>query len=214
MSEYRSESQTLLLLKYLRQHPGLALSVSYALLTLCGILYSASFYNEFNVAILKLTNVSDLMIAGLSEPAALLMFAGGMLMAVGVDLLSKYFHKIQIRWKEKPKSVKRTIINILVYTPKKNESIMVMLIGFFVLYAFLFVSWFAEWHSKRIKQGYGDKVMVTSQAVGSEAKELTLLGSTTHFVITYNPDDDHVIIIPVENLDRLSTIPSTPEKQE
>ncbi len=212
MSEYRRESQTLLLLKYLRQHPGLALSISYALLTMCGILYSASFYNEFNVAILKLTNVSDLMIAGLSEPAALLMFAGGMLMAVSVDLLSRYFHKIETRWKEKPKSIKRAIVKTLVYTPKKSETIMLMTIGCFVLYAFIFVSEFAEWHSKRIKQGHGDKVMVTSQAVGSDAKELTLLGSTTHFVITYNADDDQVIIIPVENLDRLSTIPSAPEK--
>ena len=209
LNEPLKESQTLLFLSYFRQHPALALSVSYALLTLCGISYSACFYHEFDIAILKLTNISDLMIAGLSEPIALLMFFGGILVVVCLDLSSKYIYN---RWQGKPKSIQRTLILAMSYSPKKSEFFTIAMIGCFALYAHLFVSWFAEWHSERIKQGYGDQIMVSSDVLGTEAKPLTLLGSTTHFLITYNPDDMQVIAIPVENLDKLTAIPSDPDK--
>ncbi len=212
MSDDHQESQALVLLDYLRQHPGLALSISYALLTLCGILYSASLYEEFGIAILKLANISDLMIAGLSEPVALLMFFGGILVAAGYDLFSKRSYKTMAKWREQPKSIKRTLIMAMVYRPKTSRLDMLMAIILFILYAFIFVSLFAEWHSDRIKQGRGDKIIVSSEALGDEARQLTLLGSTTNYLITYNPDDEQVTVIPVENIDKLNAVIPEPEK--
>jgi len=100
LSEYRRESQILLLMGYFRQHPGIVLSISYTLLTLCGILYSVRFYEQFDIAILKLANISDLLIFGLSEPAAILMFCGGLLVAIWFDLASRYYHKKHLKWRE------------------------------------------------------------------------------------------------------------------
>ncbi len=212
MSEYSRESQTLLLLDYLRQHPGLALSITYALLTLCGIFYSASFYQQFNIPILKLANISDLMVAGLSEPAALLMFSGGVLVGIFVDLSSVYFHKLQDDWRKKPKSFKRVLMLTVVFTPKKSESVMMMVLACFILYAFVFVSFFAEWHGNRIKQGHGEQVLMISNAADSEAKRLTLLGSTTHFLITYSQSDKKATLTPVDNIVRLNTLSTEAEK--
>ena len=212
MSEYRQESQTLVLLSYFREHPGLVLSISYALLTLCGILYSASFYREFDLAILKLANVSDLLIAGLSEPAALLMFVGGLLVALSADYFTQFTHQVQARWREKPKSFKRTLMMMMVYTPKKSEHVMLMVIGIFILYAYVFVSLFAEWHSERIKQGYGNKIMVTSSVLGDEPQKLTLLGSTTNFLLTYNPEGDQVAVIPLDNVAKFIALSAASEE--
>lgn len=180
------------------------------MLTLCGIFYSANFYQEFDIAILKLANVSDLLIAGLSEPAALLMFSGGLIVAFVADLTSQYLYRLRAQWETKPKSIRRTVITSLLYTPKRNDFAMLMTLGIFIIYANLFVSLFADWHSKQIKQGDGEKVMVQSKVLGSKAKKMTLLGSTTSFLLTYNPVDKQAVVIPIDNIDKLTAITETP----
>ena len=212
MKKYRRESQTLLLFDYLRQHPGMAFSISYSLLTLCGILYSVSFYREFDIDILKLANVSDLLISGLSEPAALLMFFGGIVMGVSFDFVSQYTAKTQDAWRDRPNSIKRALVMGLAYTPKHSISILLTSVMIFILYAYAFVSSFAQWHSKHIKQGGGDKLTIASRALGLEAKEFTLLGSTTRYLLTFNSQDKTVAIIPVEKIDMLAAIKPKPEE--
>jgi len=84
---------------------------------------------------------------------------------------------------------------------------MLAVVVIFILYAYIFVSEFAEWQSKRIKQGHGDEVLVTSNALGVEAKQLTLLGSTTRYLLTYNRSKDLVNVIPIEKIETLSAVP-------
>lgn len=211
MSEYHRESQLLRLLVYLREHPGMVLSISYVLLTLCGILYSVSFYNQFDLDILKLADVSDLLITGLSEPAALLMFTGAMIVAIFVDLVFGFTHKIQSEWLKKPKSIKRGIVLALAYTPKKSEHVMLMIVGIFILYSYIFVSSFAEKHSQQVKRGLGDKVLVNSETLGIKDKSMTLLGSTARYLLLYNHIDSEVTVAPIENIGMLSVESSAPE---
>ncbi len=191
------------LFAYLRNNPGLALSVSYASLTMCGMLYSASFYHEFNVSILKLANISDLLIVGFSEPAAMLMFMGGLLVAWSADRVTLYFYRKQQLWQEKPKSIQRRVMMLLLYSPTKSSQVIVMMLMLFVMYAYLFVSEFAKWQSKRIKTGHGRQVLVHSQAAGIQSKSMILLGSTTEFLFVYDPTNERAEIIPVENIDKL-----------
>lgn len=211
MNETVGPSQTLLLLAYLRKHPGLFLSISYVMLTMCGIFYSTRFYNQFDIPILKLANVSDLLIAGLSEPLALLMFCGGMLIAVSFDLMSQYSYNVQAKWQGQAKSIKRSFFKLLFYTPKKSEYVMLLVIVMFVLYANIFVSWFADWHSEKIKQGLGEKVVVSSEVVGSKPRAFALLGSTTHFLLVYSKDDEKAIVIPIDKLDKLTAFTAPAE---
>lgn len=87
LTEENCEVQSFKVLQFFRQHPGLVVSLSYVLLTICGIFYSWSFYKEFDVAILKLANISDILTAGVSEPAAILMFLGGLLVAAAAEFV-------------------------------------------------------------------------------------------------------------------------------
>ncbi len=203
MNEHHQKQHMPILFAYLRQNPGLALSVSYALLTLCGILYSASFYHEFNISILKLANISDLLIFGFSEPAALLMFAVGLLVAWSADKMSAYALTARDKWRQKSKSLKRSLMMAILYSPKKIEYIFLMIIIIFIMYAYLFVSAFAKWHSKRIKAGHGEQVLVNSQAAGKQASPMMLLGSTNGFLFVYDQLNKQSVMIPIENIDKI-----------
>lgn len=214
MSEYNQQSQVLLLFRYFSKHPALALSIAYALLTLCGILYSSHFYDEFNISILKLANVSDLLISGLSEPAALLMFAGGLLVAISFDVFSKYTHRIQSKWRAQPKSFKRSLVLAVVYTPKKSEYVMLSVVSMFILYGYLFVLFFAQWHSKRIKDGHGEQIVIFSESLGTQSKQMTLLGATTGFLFAYDKNIEQAVILPIENIDKIHAPADEPKTDE
>lgn len=203
MGDYHQESQVLSLMGYFRKHPGLVLSISYALLTFCGILYSAKFYEEFDLDILKLANVSDLLIFGLSEPMALLMFGGAVIVAISFDWISIKSFKYRKKWQSNPPSLKRSFILFSLYAPKKSEVVMLLFLGIFALYGFVFVTWFAQWQSEQIKNGSGDKIVVTGSSVGELPKQLTLLGSTTQFLITYDQTKEEALVLAIENIDTL-----------
>lgn len=213
MTEEKYEIQTFKVLSFFQQHPGMVISISYVLLTICGIFYSWSFYEEFGVAILKLVNISDLLTAGIGEPAAILMFLGGFAVAIAAEYLSYYSHQIYTNWKSRPKGFLRSVIVTVLRSPTKNNQLLFMFILIFILYAQLFVSKYAEWQSKQIKQGNGDKLLIKSDALAEQSQELILLGSTLNFVFTYNQPEDEVVIFPVENIVAMLPVRDSEKKQ-
>jgi len=82
MLAYNQESQTKALMVFFGKQPGMMFSTAYLLLTLSGIFYSNVFYSKFDIPILKLADISDLLIAGISDPTAILMFSVGILVAI------------------------------------------------------------------------------------------------------------------------------------
>lgn len=66
-TNHRQEKQIHLLLNYLKLNPGLAISISYLLLTLCGLFYSAAYYQEFNINILQFVEISVLLNIGIND---------------------------------------------------------------------------------------------------------------------------------------------------
>ncbi len=203
MVNEKYEIQTFKILQYLREQPGLVVSLSYVLLTICGIFYSWSFYKEFDIAILKLANISDLLTAGISEPAAILAFFGGLLVALFIELIGYYTHDFYYKWKAKPKSFRRTLILTFFYADIRNNYMLIMLIGFCLIYAQIFVSSYAKWQSNHIKQGEGNKVIVFSDALEDSNKERTLLGSTSNFVFTHSHATNQTNVIPIENISKI-----------
>lgn len=200
MTKYQKESQLLLLLAFFERNPGATLSIAYMLLTLCGIFYSLGFYGQFDVEILKLASMSDLMIIGISEPAAVLMFSGGLLIAYITDVLSQLSYDTKIRWQNKPRSIKRFFILMIVYAPRTKATAMFFFLLMFTLYSYLFVSLYAEWKSEQVKLGKGPQVSLSVESK-SRNRQVTLLGTTSHFVLTYDHIKNQTSIHAVENVE-------------
>lgn len=213
MKEYQRESQFLSMLEYFRHNPGLMLSVSYLMLTLCGIFYSKAFYDEFGINILKFADISDLLIVGISEPRALIMLGGGLLMAYGTDRLYQYSYDVQMRWRPKPKSIKRAIILHVNYIPKHQLTLLTGLVALFIVYGWIFVTLFAQSRADEIREGNGEEYRVFSEDWDMQQK-LVFLGTTTNYVMLFDLKGDKPVIIPVESVKRLMPVIAKPEDGE
>lgn len=205
MKEYQRESQFILLLEYFRRNPALMLSVSYISLTLCGIFYSKAFYKEFDIDILQFAEISDLLIIGISEPRALLMFAGGLLMAYGTDRLYQFSYDIKMKWHPKPKSFKRTLILYANYIPKHELTLLSGLVALFVVYGWIFVSLFAQWRADDIRQGNGEYYQIFGELHKTE-QTMVFLGTTTNYILLFDDKIKKTVITPVENVTKLMPI--------
>ncbi|WP_395338209.1 hypothetical protein PN836_010920 [Ningiella sp. W23] len=213
MSDYKKESQFLLLLDYLKSNPGIALSLSYALITMCGMFFSVGFYSQFDINILQFANFSDLMIIGIADPTAILTFLGGVVIAYATDRIMQVTYDSQQKWRDRPKGFKRSVMLFLIYTPKKAATVMMFLIAMFLIYAFLFVSWYAEWKGKRIKTIDSGQVLIVTEDA-STSKVRTLLGTTANFVFTYNKEEDVAEIYPVEKVISLKPNPNIDDEKQ
>lgn len=184
------------LLDFFQHNPGMALSIAYLLLTLSGIFYSISFYKAFGIDILKFSDISDFMIAGISEPAALLLFAGGLLVSLGFDRIGGVSYAIHQRWLNKPTSVKRRIILLCSYVPKDNVNRLITFLLMFIIYAFVFVSFYAQWRSEAIKASKNDFVVLNVAHLQEDIK-VKLLGTSANYVFTYDITRKKSLIIPL-----------------
>ncbi|MCC2616318.1 hypothetical protein LJ739_08705 [Aestuariibacter halophilus] len=205
MQLYQPEHQLSAVVAFGAKNTGFTLSVAYLLLTLCGIFYADAFYAQFEIPYLKLAETSDLLIIGISEPAALLMFFLAIMLTIGFDYITRKTYQWQQYWKQQPASLKRRAWMIFLYVPKYKVSVLVSLVFLFVLYAFVFVTLYAEWHSERVKNGRGDQVLVTLDVEGPQVKGL-LLGSTANHLFTYDVDTDSANIYPVQHVVRIAPV--------
>lgn len=203
-------NQVHLLFNYFKLNSGLALSISYLLLTLCGLFYSVALYREFEINILQFAEISDLLIVGISDPMAIVMFGGGLLVAFSTDRLYSYSRKVREKWLGKPKAFKRTIILLLNYVPKEPIGLLSGLIFVFITYGFLFVTLFAEWRADEIKEGNGELYSIIDET-SSRPQEFVLLGTTTNYVLLYDPKPLQIQIIPVDKIVRMNPILNKPE---
>ena len=211
--DFKPEYHLKLLALFFRRNPALVLSVSYLLLTLCGILYSASFYDEFNIKIMKLAQISDLLIVGISEPAAILMFSGGVLVAAVFDMLVLVSYPIHCRWQVKPPSVKRSIILFFNYVPKSRDSLFLIFVLVSVTYAHLFVSLYAEWRSEDIKSS-DEGFFAIQTGSEPEPQKLKILGSTANLLFVYETERSEASIIAMEDLVKIRPIPDMENKEQ
>ncbi len=214
MLAYNQESQTKALMVFFGKQPGVMLSIAYLLLTLSGIFYSSIFYSKFDIPILKLADISDLLIAGISDPTAILMFCGGIVVAIISDWFYGFSYSRYHKWKLKPKSIKRRLMMMVFYTPKSQLGAILGILLFFVVYSFIFVGLFAEWRSDQIKSNKGDLVYLKVEKSKPTDRAVFLLGSTTNFVITYDGQSKQAILTPIENIQQIIPVLTESKKNE
>lgn len=197
--------------EFIRANPGVAVSLSYLLLTLCGVFYASTFYDDFDVPILKLADISDLLIAGISEPAALLLFCSAVIVGLSFDWMFRQSYHIEKRWREKPAGPRRALMMAMFHTPKTQFSAVSTIIMGSILYAFVFVAFYTEWQSRQISRGDGHKVEVRTEN-RNQPETRMLLGSTANYLITYDIEEKRSYVIPIEQV--ISVKPVVDKKED
>ena len=186
---------------FVREQPGVAITVGYLVLSLIGIMFSWALFDKFNVPFFQFADVTDFLLAVVREPVTFLLALGAIPVAVFLFRLTRHTQAFYAKHRRKS--------FIFRWLHRIDRTLGPTPLGFtFALatYAFLFITLYAAWKADRIKAGEGERVQVraTREAgpiVGEEiTARLTLLGTTTQYVFLFDPEQQATHVVPAENI--------------
>lgn len=209
------------ILRTFRREPALALTIAYLLVAMAGIYYDYWFYQQnFGIPVLTLSQISDFLVAGLQQPAALALVVLMLPICWVLDRISirnnrkhaikigtllasqrlTLLQKLRLHWGRWNLSAVNRWLSQLAY-----------LILFF-LYGWLFVAMFAGYRANVIKHGAGPQVVVR---LNGEATDLrasasptwSYLGAVSNYVFVYDPAARRAMILPVNAITRIQPGP-------
>jgi len=152
------------------------------------------------------------MAVGLSEPAALVMFLGGLVVSHIAQWTGFLMEDFIGKGRARPKGLARSVILGSLAGPQKESHQSAFLLLIFLMYAYLFVDRYAEWRSDKIIAGDGDTVMMIPGSENQNAQ--SLLGSTSNFVIVYDHGDNKARVISIESIEEMVFIDKIEESTD
>ncbi|WND03858.1 hypothetical protein QGN29_05665 [Temperatibacter marinus] len=222
-SELESFSLASELAKSCRDHAGLAIMISYALITLTGLLYLQTFYSiKFDIAILAFVTIEDVLLAGVREP----LIVGVFFAVVVFQLISD----MAIRWQAKTMkgmltkesdTIGQRVIKSLLWVPKKGISIIFGYFVFLIVFNLLIYKFALHKADEILRGESSNEVEITLD--GSEKQTFILLGAVNQYVAVYDQGSkkailyNHEAIIEIQNRAKsrdmpLEKIPETETK--
>jgi hypothetical protein len=206
----------------LKREPALAITLAYLMVALAGIYFNVSYYDEFGIPILTLSQISDYLVAGLQRPMALVLALSTFPLVWGIDYMNarrrrrdavrreallrrgppKGWDRVRLRWYTRPRWVAACGYLIIVF-----------------FYGWLFVSKYAHFEAKDVRTGVADQVRVAlnTQDAGPRGVDLSqpvvYLGAVTNYVFVYDPRSRHSAVLPVNNISRIEPVNSEPSPQ-
>lgn len=175
----------------IREHPTMAMTLSYLIVTAIGGVYSFFFYREFGVNIIKFAELTDFLLVSVMEPISIVIF-----LSVVIFTLSAFMVDFWVR-KKRPgygRWLGRRI------APKYSDPIIYIVAV--TLLVTLYVRQFAIENANEVKSGTIDEYTVRIADPGEQPAErtLALLGNTSRFSILFDYEESEVLIIPLENV--------------
>ena len=179
-------------------HSGLALTGAYLILTLIGFMYHVWLFAEFEINVLNFSETGDFLMAAIRQPVVIFLFVlpfGLLWLIYRVDALARRLIPAYQALYDRYRSWSSP-------TYKLWSGATIVL-----LYGTLFTQFFAENVADRIKAGRGQRVGVDLRDAAARAgapSEALLIGTTTRFVMLYDPADSLTYIVPLETLSKLT----------
>lgn len=179
-------------------HSALALTGAYLILTIIGFMYHVWLFSEFEINVLNFSETGDFLMAAIRQPVVILLFVlpfGLLWLIYQVDAWARRlipaYQKLYDRYRSwsSPR-----------YKLWSGATIV-------LLYGTLFTQFYAEHVADRIKAGRGQRMGVDLRDAAARAgapNEALLIGTTTRFVMLYDPTDSLTYIVPLETLSKLT----------
>jgi hypothetical protein len=189
---------------WLRENPGLLLSVVYLLLSAVGLLYQFLFFRRFKLNVLEFSDAADFLMVVVREPLTVAMASLG-LVFYWVYMWSSlqaagWFFRRWPRWRKDP-------VKLATAREKAREMAPSAQALFILTYAVLFTMLYSSWQATRARDGDFPRVTVQfkSDAVAQAAPfEATLLGTTSRFVFLYRSETKRAEALPFDAIAHLS----------
>jgi hypothetical protein len=174
-----------------REHPTLVLTLFYLGLTFVGLIHDLWFYRYFNINILDFSESSDFLLAGIRNPAAVILS----MLPIAILVLIGRLRETAIRKSKWYDNYQKKYLN----TRWNSVGMRTFIYGWFVIvYAILFTQFYSAREASRIKKGIGRRITyIRNDGIRTDEQPI-LLGTTTKFLFFYHPSTKTTEIVPID----------------
>jgi hypothetical protein len=187
---------------FIKESSGLAFTISYLILVLSSMAYLHVLYSAFDIPIVAFISLEDILATPLKNPNILMVFLSILMVLIIVDIGNRLYARMQRRLAGKKQSIWMKLIRLLIWVPKTRKTNIRVTVAMTLFFLSLYVLSFANGEARDIKQGLGDKVLI-SLADSDKLLKQTLLGTTSQFAITYDHQSNKSRIYNIETIDYL-----------
>lgn len=194
------------LYKFITRHSGLALTIAYIVLTLSSMVYLSILYNAFDVPILSIVALEDILATPFKNPNIIAVFLVCITALVLLDYGTRWYARLQSKLSIKEQSIWIKALRYIFWVPKSRSGNIKLTLLMIILFLSLYVILFAKEEARLIKEGKGDKIVI-SLSDQNDNQTLVLIGIVNQFVVGYNEQDKKTIIYNVETIDSIAVLP-------
>lgn len=212
MSEQRAEYEKLRdtyyfneLFRFFKESTGLAMTISYLILIISSISYLGVFYSHFDIDILKLITLEDILVTPIKNPDIIIALAAIALAVFLSDIGGRYNAKVNLKYGDKKKPWYIKLSQFFVWYPKTKKGYNRLTLFIVVTFLSLYIYLFADSEADRVQKTNGYEVMITL-ADDSEATQVTLLGTTSLYVMVYNSSTKLSNVYQIESVASLTPV--------
>lgn len=208
--------------RLLQREPALVVTLGYLLLAIAGLAYSYGFYRRFDIPILSLLQLGDFLVAGIVEPAAILLMLSTFPLCWLMDRWNMRVFRRQVaaarslRARESLPWFQRKRLAYLeshIAQVRHGGQLRTAYLLVVVFYGWFFVSIYGGHRAARIKDGRAQSVVVwlngeSQRLAPPKAENWTYLGATGSYLFLYDRQAGQAEVLPVNAVARVEPLPS------
>lgn len=193
------------LYRFFKDSTGLAITIAYLAMILSSMAYLAIFFLAFDINIVKYVTLEDILATPVKNPGIILVFLFFFFFLMLADQGNRFRAKQQIKYANDKKPFGFKVLQIVLWAPK-NPAANIKITSFGAiacLVVFIFAS--ASIESDKVKDGFGNNVEITLANDNMKIKT-ALLGTSTHYVFTYNHQTQESVIYYLQSINSIKSL--------
>lgn len=208
--------------RLLHREPALFVSLGYMFVALAGIAYSYGFYRRFGVPILSLLQLGDFLVAGIQQPAAILLVLSTLPLCWVMDRWNMHIFRKQVATSERLRAQahlswfqrrRLAYLKSHIEQVRHGGQLRMTYLLVIVLYGWSFVSIYGGYRAAAIKRGEAQEVVVwlngeSARLDPPKAANWTYLGATGTYLFLYDRQAQQAEVLPVNAVARVEPRPS------
>jgi len=207
--------------RLLHREPALVVTLGYLLLAVAGLAYSYGFYRRFDVPILSLLQLGDFLVAGVVQPAAILLMLSTLPLCWLMDRWNMRIFRKQVAAVQRLHAIgelswfqrkRLAYLESHVAQVRHGGQLRMAYLLVVVCYGWLFVTIYGGYRAAAIKRGEAQQVVVwlngeSDRLIPPKAANWTYLGATGSYLFVYDQQAGQADVLPVNAVARIEPLP-------
>jgi len=206
MTDNRAEYEKMLeryyfkdLYTFIKDSTGVAVTIAYIILILTSMAYLSVFYSHFDIEIIKLVTLEDILTTPIKNPnilIALVTIVGAMYIA---DVGNRYHARLNLKYfdEETPWHIK--LMQYFTWIPRSEKGNKGFILALILIFISTYMYFFADIKARAIQKGQGYEIYLSLADTKDESR-VTLLGATSLYVLVYDKNTKQSTVHQIESV--------------